>query len=114
MHRVLKPGGYAIVDAPFVQAFCPNTPDLYRFTKYGLEHLFSDGFEVIENRVSIPGGSALAHYAQSMVLFGVEPRWLRGVLAMAVSIALYPLALLKICRRHEVAGAMVLVARKSE
>jgi len=32
-YRVLKPGGYLFIDAPWVQPYCPDTPDRLRSRK---------------------------------------------------------------------------------
>lgn len=47
--RVLKPGGTAVYTAPFIWHTHAEPWDFYRFTSYGLEHIFSKcGFEVME------------------------------------------------------------------
>ena len=55
-HRVLRPGGYLFVDAPWVQPFCPDTPDRFRFSHIALRSIFAD-FEIIETGPSIRPGS---------------------------------------------------------
>ncbi len=112
MHRVLKDGGWVVVDAPFVQHYCPDKPDLYRFTKAGLEALFSREFEVIDCRVSISGGSALAFYLKGLSGYVARNRVLNAVFQLATSLAVYPLRFMRFGLAHEVAGAHVLVARK--
>jgi ubiquinone/menaquinone biosynthesis C-methylase UbiE len=48
-YRVLKPGGYAIYSAPFIYPLHEEPRDFFRYSKYGLQHLFKKvGFEVIE------------------------------------------------------------------
>ena len=66
VYRVLKPGGYLYIDAPFVQPYCIDTPDLYRFSKDGLLNIFKDDFSIIDCDISIAGGSALAFYCKSV------------------------------------------------
>ena len=47
--RVLKPGGVALYTAPLFWHLHEAPRDFYRYTRYGLEHLFtSAGFEVLE------------------------------------------------------------------
>jgi len=47
--RVLKEGGVAIYTAPFIWHVHEAPRDFYRFSKYGLEYLFTKtGFEIIE------------------------------------------------------------------
>ena len=38
-HRVLRPGGYLLMTAPFIWHVHEEPYDYYRFTKYGLEYL---------------------------------------------------------------------------
>lgn len=48
-YRVLKPGGMAIYNVPFIWHLHEEPRDFYRFSKYGLKYLFEKvGFEVIE------------------------------------------------------------------
>lgn len=49
LFRVLKHGGYAIVTAPQMNELHDEPHDYFRYTKYGLERLFSDaGFTIVE------------------------------------------------------------------
>ncbi len=43
--RILKPGGQVIVLAPFIMCLHDTPGDYWRFTQYGIELLFKDGFE---------------------------------------------------------------------
>jgi len=47
IYRVLKPGGVAVVTTPFNFRIHGPAPDCWRFTRQGLEVLFSD-FEILE------------------------------------------------------------------
>jgi len=48
-HRVLAPGGVAIYSVPFIWHLHEEPRDFYRFSKYGLRHLFEKiGFEILE------------------------------------------------------------------
>ncbi len=48
-HRVLKPGGHALYMAPFIWHLHEEPRDFFRYSRYGLEHLFRKaGFEVVE------------------------------------------------------------------
>lgn len=78
--RVLRPGGYAVYTTPLFWHVHEAPRDFYRYTRYGLDHLFrSAGFEVVEitalSGFWITFGAALAHYAQ---------RFRRGPLARPV------------------------------
>lgn len=47
--RVLKPGGYALVTAPLYWHLHEEPHDYFRYTRYGLEHLFeSVGFPIAQ------------------------------------------------------------------
>jgi len=48
MRRVLKPGGKIIISVPFMFPIHDSPRDYWRFTKYGLKKLFTDGWEVEE------------------------------------------------------------------
>jgi SAM-dependent methyltransferase len=50
-YRILKPGGIAIYTVPFFWHLHSEPWDYFRFSKYGLEHIFRRvGFEVVEIR----------------------------------------------------------------
>jgi SAM-dependent methyltransferase len=49
--RVVKPGGHLILTAPLMWNVHMQPHDFFRYTRYGLEHLFRKaGFEIIEIR----------------------------------------------------------------
>lgn len=50
IHRLLKPGGLALVSVPFNFRIHGPLPDCWRFTEHGLRSLFDDeaGFEILE------------------------------------------------------------------
>jgi SAM-dependent methyltransferase len=50
-HRVLRPGGHAIYSVPFIWHLHEEPRDFFRYSRYGLQHLFEKaGFEVAELR----------------------------------------------------------------
>ncbi|MBI1903435.1 MAG: methyltransferase domain-containing protein [Planctomycetia bacterium] len=50
-HRVLKPGGFAVYTVPLIWHLHAEPHDFFRYTKYGLAHLFRKvGFDVVEVR----------------------------------------------------------------
>ena len=112
-HRVLKPGGYLFVDAPWVQPYCPDTPDLYRFSEEALQRIFSD-FELIESGPSIYSGSALHMLATHMAQNATRNRYVNVTLRYAVGALFYPLRGLRTAREARTAGAFYLVARKAD
>lgn len=110
--RVLRPGGLLIIDAPFVQPYCPDTPDLFRFTARGLESLLGDNLRVFDLLVSVAGGSALAFYCQALASWSIRNRMLRGLSVIAISLLVWPIKFLELGRARETAGAHFLAARK--
>ena len=84
MHRVLRPGGHALVSVPFVHRM-DGPSDRWRFSEQGLrEVLLAAGFEVVALQ---PQGHALAAVAH-LVMSGIAQRprrlerWLLGALAL--------------------------------
>jgi SAM-dependent methyltransferase len=109
-HRVLRVDGYVYVDVPFIQPYCFDTPDLYRFTRDGLIALFREKFSIVRCNVSIPAGSALAFYCQS--LFGnFQNKYVRFAFKMLVSIIVWPLLAFNYNRSSEIAGAFFLIGQ---
>lgn len=50
-HRVLKPGGYALLGVPLTWHVHAAPEDYFRFTEFGMRHLLEQaGFEVVEIR----------------------------------------------------------------
>lgn len=74
IHRVLKPGGIVFCSVPFIHPFHrvdrEKYPDFWRFTKDGVEQLFSN-FRTVD---IVPAGGAL------FVLRTFMPLWLRSLL----------------------------------
>jgi len=109
--QVLRPHGLLLVDAPFLQPYCPDGPDLWRFTAVGLRRLCEPYFTVLELKTSIATGPALAFICQSAA--GQQPnRYTASALRYLVSLVVYPLKWMRPAHPHT-AGAFLLVARKS-
>ena len=65
IYRVLRPGGVAILTAPFIWHLHEEPRDFYRYSSYGLEYLFkSVGFDIVE---IAPLNSFWATFAQLTV-----------------------------------------------
>jgi SAM-dependent methyltransferase len=112
--RVLRPSGLLLVDAPFMQPVCPDTPDLWRFTEDGLRTIFSRRFDIERVEVSIAGGSAAAFWALRSA-GNFENRWFRKATKLLVAYAVLPLVWWdRFSRTADVqgAGAFVMLARK--
>lgn len=111
IRRVLKCNGHIYIDAPFVQPYCRDMPDLFRFTRDGLMLVFKK-FSVIECNVSIPGGSSLAFYCQNLVdVF--ENKYVNYICRTVISIIVLPFSLINFNKHNEVAGAFYLIAKKT-
>jgi SAM-dependent methyltransferase len=70
-HRLLKPGGVAVYSIPFIWHVHEEPRDFFRYTKYGLAHLFEKcGFEVIEIKALsgffVTFGTLLAYYVMRL------------------------------------------------
>jgi SAM-dependent methyltransferase len=60
MKRVLKGGGRIIVSVPFLFPIHDAPGDYWRFTKYGLRHLFKDGWRIEELKAEADAQGSLA------------------------------------------------------
>lgn len=111
--RVLKPGGWLYVDAPWMQPYCTDTPDKFRFSEDGLRTVFAD-FEIEQVGPSIASGSAFAFLGFSVCDSLTPNHYLNTALAEAARISLYPLRWLTTRREARTAGAFYLIAKKPE
>lgn len=108
--RVLAPRGITYIDAPWIQPYCPDTLDKWRFSRDGLIQLFSDSFVVEECGTSISGGSALSHLAVA-ITDTIRNRYISLAARLAVSALIQPISWINIMNPH-VAGAFYLIGRK--
>lgn len=111
--RVLAPGGHVVIDAPFIQPYCPDIAarDLWRFTEHGLRALCEPHFEVLACTVSTGTPSAVTFTLQTAL--GSSPRRaVRLLLRFVGSLALWPLGRLQ-HTYPPTAGAFVLIGRKA-
>lgn len=111
LHAVLAPGGLMFVDAPWVQPFSLDTPDLYRFSEQALRAIFTD-FEIVECGPSIRPGSALRMLAVAMARGATGSPYVNFAFAGTVGALLYPLRRVRTAREAHTAGAFYLIARK--
>lgn len=114
--RVLRPGGIAYVEVPFLQHFHYDPDDFYRFTLHGLEHLTRD-FSKLDGGVLSGPGSALCDlltetpgtaFDSSLLYWG--SKWIAGW-------ATLPLKYLDILyarskRSHMLSGALFFLGAK--
>lgn len=112
--RVLRPGGLVVVNAPFLQAYCPEPgcTDRFRFTREGLIGLFEVGFEVVEAGTTLATGSALAMMFRAVAASLVRNRWVSAFFELVTAWLCVPLSRWTRHRRPETAGAVYLVARR--
>jgi hypothetical protein len=99
-----------LIDAPFLQPYCPDGADLWRFTAQGLRRLCEPHFAVLEVSSSITAGPAIAFTFQRAALrAGNRP--IAFALTWLVTMLVYPLRFLP-GSSLETAGAILLVGRK--
>lgn len=110
LRRCLRPGGWAYIDVPFMQPYCPGLDDLWRFSLDGLRVLFR-GWTIVRSGSSIPYGPAAAFHAQMAARFLRLHRVPKYVLTWAVSLAWWPLTWVRF-DIPETAGALYLIAQK--
>lgn len=110
-YRVLKPGGYLFVDAPWVQPFCPDMPDRLRFSQDALKQIFSD-FQIIKLGSSIRSGSAFAMLGTEIAQNLTRNRYINYGLARLATIFLYPLRWIVTTDESKTAGAFYLICQK--
>lgn len=111
-HRVLLPGGYLFVDAPWVQPYCPDTPDRFRFSEDALRSIFSM-FDIIEIGPSIRPGSAFAMLGAHIAGSLTANRYMNYFLRSMATVLLYPLRGIRTADESKTAGAFYLIGRKS-
>lgn len=113
--RVLKPGGMAIYSMPFIWHLHEEPRDFFRYTKYGLKHLFEKaGFEVVEMRALsgfwVTFGQLLVYY---LYLFNRGPlRWIPIIPALGLLIQGVSCVLDRLHRCEQWTWMYMLAARK--
>ena len=110
VHHVLKPGGMLLLDAPFLQPYCPDGLDLWRFSDDGLRTLCQGHFEILEVSPSLTTGSSLAFVIQR-ALTSRKNRFLTAATGWLVTLIVYPLRYFRSADRAT-AGAFLLIGRK--
>jgi SAM-dependent methyltransferase len=110
-HYVLKPGGMLLLDAPFLQPYCPDGLDLWRFSDAGLRRLCEKHFEIVELNPSFTMGSSVAFILQRAFTTR-KNRVLAALSGWLVTMAVYPLRYFR-GNDGATAGAFLLVGRKS-
>ncbi len=109
--KVLKPNGMLFVEAPFVQGYCPDTPDKFRFSEDGLRTVFKD-FNIVKSGYSLRPGSAFAYLGQQIMEDLTGNRWVNHAATIAAKLLLYPFSFTKTKLPSKMAGSVHIVARK--
>lgn len=110
--RVLKPGGYLFLDAPWNQPSCPEPADRFRFSEDGLRSLFSN-FEIIESGPSIRSGSAFAMLGLHIASRLTHNKYLNYIFRRIAFLLLYPFRWLQTTDGGKTAGAFYIICRKT-
>jgi len=109
-YDALRPGGFLYVDAPWVQPYCPDAPDLKRFSREELLRVFSR-FEIIDCQPSITSGSAWTYLTYRIAGRLTGNRYVDFVARIAVSLLVWPFKFIN-SNVGEAAGAFCLTAKK--
>lgn len=109
--QALNPGGYLFVSAPWLQGYCPDTPDRWRFSADGLREVFNK-FEIVECAPGIRPGSAWAYLGFQIAEDATRNRYINFALRNAVKWLLWPLRWIETSAQEKLAGSFYLIARK--
>lgn len=109
--NVLKPDGLLFVDVPWVQPYCPHTPDRFRYSEEALRTIFQE-FEVIEAGPSITSGSAFYMQGVMIASHATHNRYVNYALRNAVGFILYPWRHVRTTKEAWTAGGIYLIGRK--
>ena len=107
----LKEEGLLFVDVPWVQPYCPDTPDRFRFSEDAMRRIFSN-FEIVETGPSITSSSAFYMQGVAMAQHATRNRHLNYALSLLVGSVLYPFRYVRTAKESWTAGGVYLIARK--
>ena len=103
MHRVLKPGGRLFLSTPFILPIHDAPYDFYRYTQFGLAHLFRSFQSVSIKPRNDYLASVVVLMMRSVQVSGVR-RQLASAAIIAMALVLYPFArLLALIYRSDLA-----------
>ncbi len=108
--RVLRPGGWVFIDAPFIQPYFVDGIDLWRFTADGLRKLCEPCLDVVEVKPSIGTAAALGMTLQA-ALQTMPNKYVSSAVTWGVSSLMWPTKFLPHAHPRT-AGAFLLVGRK--
>ncbi|MFZ6718962.1 class I SAM-dependent methyltransferase [Undibacterium sp. Ji49W] len=115
--RVLRPGGYAIYSVPFIWHLHEEPRDFYRFTKYGLEHIFKKaGFVIVELEALSGFWVTFGQlFVYNLYRFNRGPlRWFRIVDALGLLVQACAFLLDKLDKTEQWTWMYLVVAQKPE
>lgn len=117
IHRVLKPGGLAHIDVPFIQGYHADPHDYWRFTLEGLR-LICRCFEEIDSGVHIGPTCGLIWVAREWADSCCSNRLLSNLFLAVVAFLTWPLKyldylMIRSSRSHRVASAVFFRGRKA-
>ncbi len=118
--RVLKPGGKAYIQIPFMIGYHPCPDDYWRFTASGLRQLAENaGLKIVQSGATVGAGTGFYRIAVefSATLFSVPLHKLYRPMKAAFSLLLYPLKWLDGIMRfspeaHRIAGGFYVILLK--
>ena len=91
-YRVLKPGGHAIYTMPLFWHLHEKPRDFFRYTKYGLRHLFTTaGYEIVHLKALsgffVTFGAELGYYLRRFARGPITSRMVEGITAVLNKVA---------------------------
>ncbi|MCS4034706.1 ubiquinone/menaquinone biosynthesis C-methylase UbiE [Salinibacter ruber] len=91
-YRVLKPGGYALYTMPLFWHLHEEPRDFFRYTKYGLRHLFTTaGYELVHLKALsgffVTFGAELGYYLRRFARGPATSRIVAGITAVLNKVA---------------------------
>jgi 2-polyprenyl-3-methyl-5-hydroxy-6-metoxy-1,4-benzoquinol methylase len=91
--RLLKPGGVVVLSTPFIFPLHDRPHDYYRYTKYGLAHLFRNFDDVVVRERNSWSEAILVLLARLGAVGGRKGR-IAAFIVIPLALMLWPLALL--------------------
>ena len=116
IYRILKPGGHVILTCPLFWHLHEEPRDFFRFTKYGLSHMFAEaGFQILEIRAL---SGFLVTFTQEFAYF-INPMKRTKLFAPIITLVQWTIQKIayffyKFDKSHDFTWLYLVIARKSE